>query len=453
MSSLADRVAQEEAEVQQLVRVERNQWGDPSRYVIGFGYYQGRILQDNHRNQLLVAGRRFGKTTKIAGKQLRKATRRWDQLIWYVAPTYKMAKEIYWERLKRVVPREWLKGKPNESDLMCRLKNNSVIQLKGADNPDALRGPGLDGADFDEYAMMKPNVYDIVRPALADKNGYAGFYGTPAGFNHFYDLFQRGVPHDTVPGWASFRFTTLQGGRVPRHELAAAREELDTRVFRQEFEASFETLKGRVYHAYSRDGWPVGNDDAALLDRGGELYVGMDFNVNPMSAVVVQKHFTQPQVLDEIELMTSNTQEMADEIKARYPGRRIIVCPDASGDANKTSAPMGETDFTILKRAGFEVLADRANPRVVDRHNNTNSNLCTASGLRRLRMRPHCKKLRKSLEGLVYKEGTSLVDKSSGLDHMGDALGYVLWQVFNVYERVQKLVAPEEVGVFNPYVV
>lgn len=193
--------------------------------------------------------------------------------------------------------------------------------------------------------------------------------------------------------------------------------------------------QGRVYAQFKNKHAPDGNLDDTLDDIGGELLVGMDFNVNPMSAVMAVRAGDECHVIGELELNSSSTEEMAAELRARYPNRTVIVCPDPSGRARKTSAPVGQTDFTILKRAGFKVRSPGKAPMVVDRINNVNAMLYDAEqGRRRLLVHPSAGSLVKSLVHMTYKEGTSQPDKTSGLDHMADALGYLLWQEFNVLQ-------------------
>lgn len=191
---------------------------------------------------------------------------------------------------------------------------------------------------------------------------------------------------------------------------------------------------GRVYSSFINRPYPVGNIDESVTDTGAELLVGMDFNVNPMSAVLGVRAVDELLVLDALEIQTSNTEEMASEIRRRYPRRRVIVCPDPSGKQRKTSAPVGQTDFTILQRHGFEVRSPSAAPPVVDRINNAQQ-MFAHNGKRRIRIHPKAKALTTALANLVYKEGTSQPDKKSGFDHMPDALGYLLWQEFNVLEQ------------------
>ncbi len=191
---------------------------------------------------------------------------------------------------------------------------------------------------------------------------------------------------------------------------------------------------GRVYSSFSAKPHPAGNVDEDVADTGAELFVGMDFNVNPMSCVIGVKAADELHVLDALQIQSSNTEEVADELQRRYPGRRLIVCPDPSGNARKTSAVAGETDFTILRRHGFVVDAATKAPLIPDRINAVQKMLRDdeAEGRRRLRIHPRAKALTLSLAGLTYKEGTSIPDKASGFDHMADALGYLIWQRFNL---------------------
>lgn len=388
---------------------------------------QWDVYNDPSRFRVLIAGRRFGKTHLSCVELLTRAAGKQKADVWYVAPTYRMAKEIAWKLLKDMVPAPLLAKSPNETDLSVQLVNGSTIALRGADNPDSLRGVGLDLVVLDEFAWIHRAAWeDVLRPALADRGGSALFITSPAGHNWAYDLYLRGKGGHG--DWKSWQFTTLDGGRVSADELREARETLDPRKFRQEFEASFETLQGRVYSNFDRDQ----NVDPAVEDTGAEILVGMDFNVNPMSATLAVRAGDECHVLDFIELSTSNTEEMATEIRRRYPTRAIVACPDPSGKARKTSAPVGQTDFTILTRHGFSVRAPSKAPPVVDRINNTQAMLLSAEGRRRLIFHPRASRLVRCLDGLTYKEGTSQVDKSLGLDHGPDSLDYLLWQEFNV---------------------
>lgn len=200
---------------------------------------------------------------------------------------------------------------------------------------------------------------------------------------------------------------------------------------------------GRVYSSFSAKPFPVGNVDESVEDKGGEIYVGQDFNVNPMASVIAVRVVDECHVIDALEIATSNTSEVAEEIKRRYPGRKVIFCPDPAGNQRRTNAPVGQTDFTILRAAGFEVRAPTAHAAVVDRINNSQEMFFQAvptkanpqSGRRRIRIHPRATALITALSNLTYKEGTSIRDTTRGggaFLHITDACDYLLWQEFNV---------------------
>ncbi len=189
--------------------------------------------------------------------------------------------------------------------------------------------------------------------------------------------------------------------------------------------------KGRVYSKFVNKPYPVGNVDASVHDHGGDLFIGQDFNVNPMCSVVSVRVGDECHVIDALAIPTSNTDEMCKEIRARYPNRRVTFCPDPAGNARHTNAPFGQTDFTIIASYGFQIDASTTHPAVVDRINNVNMMLCHDER-RRLRIHPRAGVLVEALSSQVFKDGTSLPDKKGGFDHPNDALGYLCWQQFNL---------------------
>ncbi len=391
---------------------------------------QSQIFRSKRRHRVVVAGRRFGKTYNSIVECLSDALAGPYRRSWYITPTYRQGKEIAWSDLKTICG-PFIRSK-HETELRVTFWNGSEIAIRGADDPDKLRGPGLDFAVLDEYADMDPEAWAaVISPMLADRLGRALFIGTPKGWNHFKDLYDAAL---TDPEWERFKFTTLEGGRVPASEIESQRRHKDIRTFRQEFEASFETLAGRVYYAFDGE-----LNLARVEDAGGPIRIGMDFNVDPMTAVVGSRVADQLFVWDEITIRNSNTREMVREIRSRYGEREIIVYPDPSGKARKTSAEVGVTDFAILAEAGFEVRAPNVAGAIKDRVNEVNSLACTAAGDRRLYVNPRCVMLRKTLEGRTYKEGTSIPDKENGIDHPGDALEYIIDYEFPINDRIASI--------------
>ena len=157
------------------------------------------------------------------------------------------------------------------------------------------------------------------------------------------------------------------------------------------------------------------------------ILIGMDFNINPMSAVVAIQRGDQLHIIDEIVLPNSHTGDMAEEITNKYRGRRIQIYPDQSGRSGRTSA-VGETDFTILRRAGFYVYENRSgNPPVLESIKTVNMMLRPVQGGEpKILISAKCKSLVQCMDRLRFKPGSSIVDKTQGYDHMTDALRYLI---------------------------
>lgn len=346
--------------------------------------------------------------------------------VFFIAPTYRQAKMIAWKKLKKKLTElRWIK-KVNETELSLTLKNNSVISLKGADGgAQNLRGIGLDACIFDEAALIDEEAWtEVIRPALADRQGWALFISTPAGMNWIKDLFDLALEYPEE--WASFQFTSADGGNIPEEEIEAARRTLDPRTFRQEFLGSFENFSGRIWYAFDRTHNVLPHNRP--IPR--QIHIGVDFNVANLCAVVAERIQTGQEdylhIFDEIMLLSSNTDELVQEIKARYPDHEIICYPDPAGSARKTSAN-GRTDHTILRNANFRVLAPHSHNAVKDGINAGNSLICNSKGQRRLFIDPKCINLIKSLEQHCYKEGSEAIpDKDSGLDHFSDSFRYLV---------------------------
>jgi hypothetical protein len=395
---------------------------------------QTAIISSDKRFKCVVAGRRFGKTFLAIAWMLIIAMGAPRRRVWYVAPTYKMAKRIAWASLKALTP-IGLIADINESTLTVTLFNGSTIALHGADNPDSLRGTEIDAVVIDEYAMIDKDLWPLVlRPMLAKSRGPAMFIGTPAGFNHFYDLWAKAARPDELE-WDAFQFTTAEGGNIPLEEIEAARNSMSPRQFRQEFEASFEALAARVYYAFERK---IHVTDRLAYREGAPIKFGMDFNVSPgMHACVAQRFGDQLHVFDEIMIPNGNTEEMAREGVRRYGLRpqgkglrQLEVMPDPAGKSRHTNAPVGVTDFTILQKYKFKVCAPRVHLPQADKINTVNAALKTASGRVSIYVHPRCTTLIKSLEGLTYKGDSGQPDKTANLDHMADAFAYlVCWEL------------------------
>jgi len=382
---------------------------------------QHKVSQSKKRFRVLISGRRFGKTYLCITEMMKYATKPM-QNIWYVAPTFKMAKEICWSNLKIILNEfNWIED-INETNLTIRIKkSNSVISLKSADQPDALRGTGINFLILDEFADIdKRTWFEVLRASVADTLGDVLFTGTPRGYGNWsYEMYLKGKQDEE---WESFQFTTLDGGMVNKQELEQARLDLDVRTFRQEFEGTFENYAGAVYYNFH----PVESVNDKQIDWKKPLHIGMDFNVDPMSACVAQIEKEKIYFVDEIVIYSSNTDEMCQEIHDRYGTKiPIFIYPDPASRQRKTSAG-GRTDLSILQNAGFKVKAKFKHTAIRDRVNAVNSRLKDSQGKRYIFVSQSCKTLIKGLQRQIYKENTNIPDKEDGYDHMNDALGYLI---------------------------
>ena len=391
------------------------------------------ICDDTNRFRVAVTGRRFGKT-HVAMRELARHASEPNSQVWYVAPSYRMAKGIVWDQLKgKLKDLKWIEAS-NEAELKLRLKNQSVIHLKGADNPDSLRGVGLDFIVLDEFQDIDKRTWtEVLRPTLSDKGGKAMFLGTPRGVGSFsHEMYTMAQNTD---GWGAHTYTTLDGGNVPESEIEEAKRDMDFKTFEQEYLATFNTYSGVVYYNFDRNYTVKPCKD---LDTR-EIHCGIDFNINPMSCCISVIENNIIYIIDEIAMNGSNTDEVADELKRRYGKSRIVMYPDPAGRQRKTSAG-GRTDISILQNAGFTVQVRNSHTPIRDRVNAVNTKLKNARGEATLFVDPKCKNVISSLERLTYKENTSIVDKNSGFDHFSDAVGYLvdfLYPVRTDHETVE----------------
>ena len=382
---------------------------------------QHLISSSNKRFRVLISGRRFGKTY-LAITEMMKYASIPNQKIWYVAPTLKMAKDICWSNLKEVLNQfNWIED-INETTLTITIrKTNSTISLKSADMPDSLRGTGLNFLILDEFADIdKRTWFEVLRASISDTLGKVLMCGTPKGYGNWsYEMYLKGKQDKE---WESFQYTTLDGGMVTPKEIDQARQDLDQRTFRQEFEGTFENYAGAIYYNFH----PVESVVNKKIDWKKPLHIGMDFNIDPMSCCVAQIEKEKIYLVDEIVIYSSNTDEMVQEIRDRYGSQLpIFIYPDPASRQRKTSAG-GRTDLSILLNGGFTVKVKHKHPAVRDRINAVNSKLKDNKGNRHIFVSNSCKYLIKGLQRQTYKEDTNIPNKEDGFDHMNDALGYMI---------------------------
>ena len=414
---------------------------------------QWEVFACNARFRVLVAGRRFGKT-HLALIELFIAARGRNKKVWYVGPTGDQSKFIAWDQLKTLTRPYWSR-KPTEKPPCIYLEGGSSIHLKSGFKPGSLRGAGLDFLVIDEAATITPELWEkTLRPTLLDRQGRALIIGTPQGRNHLYDLFCRA---DSDSDWASFQFTTAQGGVVAEQELVSIARDLDPESYAQELEARFDSgLLHRVYHCFDR----AEHVKPVFFSDELPLIWSIDFNVNPMCMLLMQQDGEIVNVLEEIVIRPSAHTELACKRfleraefynnKTHYARRplKIKIYGDSSGNQHRTSG--AETDWAIVKQSfntwvGTFVpkyYIPASNPAVRDRINCVNSRLRNQAGETRLFINPTCKELIRDLEEVSWSLDSTgavtaeLAKSDKNRTHASDALGYFIYPTFPLKSKI-----------------
>ena len=383
------------------------------------------IITHPARFKVVVAGRRWGKSYLslmwLLTKEIQPNERRW-----IVGPTYRNLKTTSWPILRSVM-RQYEGAVINETELSIKLPNDAEISLKGAEQENNLRGSGLDMVVMEEFSYIKPHVYEeIIYPMLTTTQGETLFIGTPNSFDHLYDYYLRGQS-DT--DWKSWQFTTLQGGFVPEDEIERAKSTMDEPTFKTEFLADFVSTGNRAAYNFDRK---VHVKQAEELTAN--LFWGLDFNVSFMTAVLACEYSDGTiHYFDEIRLSNSNTEQLAQAMKKVAPN--INVFPDSSGRARSTTS--NKSDHIILMDNGFNVIARKANPPIIDRLAALNRMLSDANGKVRMTVDPKCIYLIKDLEQ-VQRSRDGKIDKIKdiSLTHALDACSYYIALKHPVVQRL-----------------
>jgi predicted phage terminase large subunit-like protein len=207
--------------------------------------WQQEVWNDDTRFKVIAAGRRCGKSRYAAYRLLIEALGLEKGHVFYIAQTQGQARDVMWQVLMDIC-QPVLKSY-HINNLQINLINGATISLKGSDRPDTMRGVSLKFVVLDEYAGMKPEVWEeVLRPALADQQGDAVFIGTPTGRNHFWDLYQY-ASLSGDPEWKAWHLTSYDNPMLSEDEINNAKKSMSSFAFRQEFEAKFEAKESELF--------------------------------------------------------------------------------------------------------------------------------------------------------------------------------------------------------------
>jgi PBSX family phage terminase large subunit len=330
------------------------------------------------------------------------------------ANTHPQLRQIVLEKLFGILREQNIKYEYNENTGILKALG-ATVKCSGLDNFDALRGAEYGYFWLDEVRDLKEEAFLMLCGRLRDSNGplEGRCTTTPAGFNWVYEHFkgEKKTEHHEL-----IQTTSYENPFLPDGYLEALRGSYDPRFYEQEVLGKFLNLtSGQVYRSFNRDSNVI---DRLPFEPGTlPIKIGMDFNVNPMTAVLASEFNGQMYVFAEAYLEDSNTFDMARHISDSYGMWRcpISIIPDSTGKNRKTSST--QSDHQILRSRGFTV-EFQTNPKKTDRYNCVNGLLHH----KKLWVHSSCVKTIKDLQQVVY-EGNP-----AHLTHISDALGYLCWK-------------------------
>lgn len=397
---------------------------------------QKRLYHDQHRFIVNPAGRRSRKTLIAKRKVFLQALQNTGYKYFHGAPTHKQAKDIFWNDLKAYT--QYFRVDKSETDLMVRLINQTEIHVIGLDKPERIEGQPWHGCHITEFANIKDLAWEEnIRPVLSDTRGFAILDGVPEGRNHYYDkaLYAAGgalpetIPFDGAyaenpndPEWVYYSW--FSADVLDLAEIESAKNVMDSRTYRQEYQGSFETYEGLAY-------WNFGlhNLKDCEFEENNVISIGMDFNVDPMTCTLGHIKGDGYYQFGERWLENSNTYEMAQNLKESFNVKQCVIYPDSTGRARESNAT--ESDLKILKDAGFTVRAKPSNPYQKDRVNAVNSLMKSMDGTVRYFINgKNCPKTVNDLnkaERLADGRLNSKQETEQKIHHISAGLGYLIY--------------------------
>lgn len=380
-----------------------------------------------HKHPGIVGGFGCGKTEAIPLRWLRLIDWRAREQkaicrMMITEPTFELIRDALVPTLDKFFDRHSVlhKYSPAYHNYTIRVNDiNFTAMLRSRSKPESLTAKSLSDVIHDEFdkensiAKQRQAWTESIARIRDAEHGTVGIVTTPEGFRYTHQLF---VEENTGnPNFMMIKAKTRDNHFLPTDYIDNMVAQYDSLLAAQYLEGEFVNLNNsNAYYAFNRD--------AAVhpcpISPSLPVYIGIDFNVNPMTAAVLQTDENGYRVVSEYWLPNSNTRALAQLIASDWSAHAIYVCPDMTGGARKTSADM--SDIQILQSFGFQVLGTR-NRTERSRLNLTNNILDKG----RVRIDPRCRRLITDLERVTTNEyGQIAKEKDSQLSHISDAFGY-----------------------------
>lgn len=404
---------------------------------------QVRLVNEAFRFKVIPAGRRSGKTERFKRKVAKEAMRNSGELYFMAAPTRDQVKKIYWDDMKALTLSTKHKKPPSESNLIIFMPNGSEIHLIGLDKPARIEGIPWTGGGIDEIADIKSNAWEAhilpalntVNPTRPDYRAWCWLLGVPDGLNHYYDMAQYAQTAND-PEWGYYHWKSSE--ILPPDIIASAKRQMSEKQFRQEFEASFETVSGRIYEDYS-----TANHTDRTIQEHEQLIWMHDQNYTPLSSAIGVMEDDDVYLLDEIVLTSAISKQSAIEFVTKYENHKnknVLLYGDPAGRAGEKHGHASDyTDMEDVLRSNgwkFTRKVKKKHPAIKDRQNAVRTKIKTADDHISLFVNPITAKwCDKGLSTVQLQEGSTFQeDQKNQYQHITTAIGYMIDYEFPMEE-------------------
>jgi len=382
--------------------------------------------------------------------------------VYLVAPTLDQVKEIYYPIFEYQFGIFDLCRRKDRNSGVFEFAGGTQLKFMSFENIERLRGKGSYFVVNDEIsswstkdAKVAEAWRQIILPTINtrwseeraleynSKPGRAITVSTPKGYNFFHTMFNYSLER---MDWCSYRFTYRESPYLDIKEIEKERDTMDPVEWASEYEADFKESGLAVFHCFDRD--RHAKEKLTTIQDNEDLIIGMDFNVRIMATVVgvLRDQNMEPVAYSDIDKNTAihwvkefkgypDTEAMSKKLVSEFEGHRLLCFPDPTGNASKSSAPVGQTDFSILRSYGIKVIARSSSPPIVDSVKAVNRRLMTANGVTRMYFDPSMKNSIISMERTKWLENdNATLDKSTGEEHFSDAIRYPTEYIWPIVE-------------------
>jgi len=448
---------------------------------------QTKFINLTEKFPLFVAGFGAGKSTTLALSVLNDLNHSYSGIkIGVYCPTYDLLKLITIPYMEEFLYYAGIEYKLNKSDFIFHLETGDQLIMRSMDNPARIVGYQTFRAHIDEMDTLTEEKADeawnkiIARNRqpipIVDENGNYVYvlhsklpkeeqeerladwvrmgerflkvrpgsgthclelefnrvsaYSTPEGYRFCYNKWAKDTKNSESKGYVMVQAPTYSNPYLRPDYIQSLRDTYPKQLLDAYLEGKFTNLKsGSVYPDFDR----VLNHTDDEIKEGDVLHIGMDFNVNNMSACVFVIRNSTPYLLDEI-VHGRDTPSICEVIKERYRHHQVVVYPDSTGQ-NTSSKSASQSDLSILRSNGFKIMAKSKNPYIKDRVNSLCAKICNANGKRTFFVNiDKCPTSTECLEQQVW-DPTGMPDKKGGNDHTNDAVGYFIYYRYPLVKK------------------